>query len=54
MIEDEDDDEIEVKEENPTDSTTVSAAGTAPENLVEGNIPKEPQDPSDSDEPSDS
>jgi len=54
VIEDEDDDEVEVKEENSTDSTTVSVAETAPENLVEGNIPEEPQDPSDSDEPSDS
>jgi DNA gyrase subunit A len=54
VIEDEDDDEVEVKEENSTDSTTVSAAETAPENLVEENIPEEPQDPSDSDEPSDS
>jgi len=60
VIEDEDEDEdeveieIEVKEENSTDSTTVSAAETAPENLVEENIPEEPQDPSDSDEPSDS
>ena len=54
VIEDEEDDEVEVKEENSTDSTTVSAAETAPENLVEGNIPEEPQDPSDSDEPSDS
>ena len=52
--EDEDEDEDEVKEENSTDSTTVSAAETAPENLVEENIPEEPQDPSDSDEPSDS
>ncbi len=50
----EDDDEVEFKEENSTDSTTVSAAETAPENLVEENIPEEPQDPSDSDEPSDS
>jgi len=50
----EDEDEVEVKEENSTDSTTVSAAETAPENLVEENIPEEPQDPSDSDEPSDS
>lgn len=50
VIEDED----EVKEENSTDSTTVSAAETVPENLVEENIPEEPQDPSDSDEPSDS
>ena len=54
VIEDEDEDEVEVKEENSTDSTTVSAAETAPENLVEENIPEEPQDPSDSDEPSDS
>ena len=54
VIEDEDGDEVEVKEENSTDSTTVSAAETAPENLVEENIPEEPQDPSDSDEPSDS
>lgn len=54
VIEDEEDDEVEVKEENSTDSTTVSAAETAPENLVEENIPEEPQDPSDSDEPSDS
>ena len=54
VIEDEDDDEVDVKEENSTDSTTVSAAETAPENLVEENIPEEPQDPSDSDEPSDS
>ena len=54
VIEDEDDDEVEVKEENSTDSTTVSAAETAPENLVEENIPEEPQDPSDSNEPSDS
>ena len=54
VIENEDDDEVEVKEENSTDSTTVSAAETAPENLVEENIPEEPQDPSDSDEPSDS
>ncbi len=54
VIEDEDDDELEVKEENSTDSTTVSAAETAQENLVEENIPEEPQDPSDSDEPSDS
>ncbi len=54
VVEDEDDDEVEVKEENSTDSTTVSAAETAPENLVEENIPEEPQDPSDSDEPSDS
>ncbi len=52
--EDEDEDEDEVKEENSTDSTTVSAAETVPENLVEENIPEEPQDPSDSDEPSDS
>ena len=54
VIEDEDGDEVEVKEENSTGSTTVSAAETAPENLVEENIPEEPQDPSDSDEPSDS
>ena len=54
VIEDEDDDEVEVKEENSTDSTTVSVAETAQENLVEENIPEEPQDPSDSDEPSDS
>ena len=54
VIENEDDDEVEIKEENSTDSTTVSAAETAPENLVEENIPEEPQDPSDSDEPSDS
>jgi len=54
VIEDEDGDEVEVKEENSTDSTTVSAAETAPENLVEENIPEEPQDPSDSDEPSNS
>jgi len=54
VIEDEDEDEVEVKEENSIDSTTVSAAETAPENLVEENIPEEPQDPSDSDEPSDS
>ena len=54
VIENEDDDEVEVKEENSTDSTTVSAAETAQENLVEENIPEEPQDPSDSDEPSDS
>ena len=54
VIEDEDDDEVEVKEENSTDSTIVSAAETVPENLVEENIPEEPQDPSDSDEPSDS
>jgi len=54
VIEDEEDDEVEAKEENSTDSTTVSAAETAPENLVEGNIAEEPQDPSDSDEPSDS
>ena len=54
VIESEDDDQVEVKEENSTDSTTVSAAETAPENLVEENIPEEPQDPSDSDEPSDS
>ena len=50
----EDEDEVEVKEENSTDSTTISAAETAPENLVEENIPEEPHDPSDSDEPSDS
>jgi DNA gyrase subunit A len=54
VIENEEDDEVEVKEENSTDSTTVSAAETAQENLVEENIPEEPQDPSDSDEPSDS
>jgi len=54
VIEDEDGDEVEVKEENSTDSTTVSVAENAPENLVEENIPEEPQDPSDSDEPSDS
>jgi DNA gyrase subunit A len=54
VIENEDDDEVEVKEENSTDSTTVSVAETAQENLVEENIPEEPQDPSDSDEPSDS
>jgi len=54
VIKDEEDDEVEVKEENSTDSTTVSAAETAPENLVEENIPEEPQDFSDSDEPSDS
>ena len=54
VIEDEDGDEVEVKEENSTDSTTVSAAETTQENLVEENIPEEPQDPSDSDEPSDS
>ena len=50
----EDDDEVQVKEENSTDSTTVSAAETTPENLVEENIPEVPQDPTDSDEPSDS
>ena len=54
VIEDEDGDEVKVKEENSTDSTTVLVAETAPENLVEENIPEEPQDPSDSDEPSDS
>ena len=54
VIEDEDNDEVVVKEENSTDSTTVSAAETAPKNLVEENIPEEPQDPSDSYEPSDS
>ena len=54
VIENEDDDEVEVKEENSTDSTTVSASETAQENLVEENIPEEPQDPSDSDETSDS
>ncbi len=54
VIEDEDGDEVEVKEENSTDSTTVSVTETAQENLVEENIPEEPQDPSDSDEPSDS
>ena len=54
VIEDEDDDEVQVKEENSTDSTTVSAAETTPENLVEENIPEVPQDPTDSDEPSDS
>ena len=54
VIEDEDDDELEVKEENSTDSTIVSAAETTPENLVEENIPEEPQDHTDSDEPSDS
>jgi len=43
VIENEDDEEVEIKEENSTDSTTVSAAET-----------EEPQDPSDSDEPSDS
>ena len=48
------DDEVEVKEVNSTDSTTVSAAQTAPENLAEENIPEEPQGPSDSYEPSDS
>jgi hypothetical protein len=54
VIENEDDEEVEIKEENSTDSTTVSAAETTQENLVEENIPEEPQDPSDSDEPSDS
>ena len=54
VIEDEDDDELEVKEENLTDSTIVSAAETTAENLVEENIPEEPQDHTDSDEPSDS
>ena len=54
VIEDEDDDEVQVKEENSTDSTTVSAAETTPENLVEENIPEVPQDHTDSDEPSDS
>jgi DNA gyrase subunit A len=54
VIENEDDDELEVKEENSTDSTIVSAAETTPENLVEENIPEEPQDHTDSDEPSDS
>jgi len=54
VIEDEDDEEVEIKEGNSTDSTTVSTAETAPGNLVEENIPEEPQDPSDSDEPSDS
>ena len=54
VIEDEDDDELEVKEENSTDSTIISAAETTPENLVEENIPEVPQDPTDSDEPSDS
>ena len=54
VIEDEDDDKLEVKEENSTDSTIVSAAETTPENLVEENIPEEPQDHTDSDEPSDS
>jgi DNA gyrase subunit A len=54
VIEDEEDDEVQVKDENSTDSTTVSAAETTPENLVEENIPEVPQDPTDSDEPSDS
>ena len=54
VIEDEDEDEDEVKEENSTDLTTVPATETTQENLVEENIPEEPQDPSDSDEPSDS
>jgi len=54
VIENEDDDEVEVIEKNSTDLTTVSVAETAQENLVEENIPEEPQDPSDSDEPSDS
>ena len=54
VIEDEEDDEVEVKEVNSTDSTTISAAETAPENLVDENIQEEPQDPSDSYEPSDS
>ena len=54
VIEDEEDDEVQVKDENSTDSTTVSAAETTPENLIEENIPEVPQDPTDSDEPSDS
>ena len=54
VIEDEEDDEVQVKDENSTDSTTVSAAETTPENLMEENIPEVPQDPTDSDEPSDS
>ena len=68
MIEDESDDEDEVKEDNlsvaenstetitdpAADSSTDSAAENAPQNLAQEDIPEEPQDPPSTDDSSES
>jgi len=51
VIEEDEGVEVEIKQENSTNSTTISKTETIPDNLSEDDIPEVPQDPPDSDEP---
>ena len=51
VIEEDEGVEVEIKQENSTNSSTISITEIIPENLSEDDIPEAPQDPPDSDEP---